>query len=109
MVGEFRLLTRAEVAERLHISTWGVCNLCDAGELAFLAGPPVLIPETELRAYVERRLIRERPKGVNQTTTPEESARRLIEKAKADGSFPLLLKVIKRSRTLALTTRSRRR
>ena len=58
---DVRFLTQEEVAKLLRKSVKTVARLRQSGELAWLPGSPVLIAETEVSAYLERRLVRREP------------------------------------------------
>jgi hypothetical protein len=55
---EVRLLTQEEVAQILRRSVASVARLRRAGELAWLPGSPIRIPETELSAYLDRKMVK---------------------------------------------------
>lgn len=55
MADKMRLLTQAEVAERLRVSVRTVARLRADGELPYLPGRPVRIAESDLGDYLERR------------------------------------------------------
>lgn len=96
-----RLLTQQEVAEVLRRSVKSVARLRLAGELAWLPGSPVMIPAAELDAYVARREMAEERARPAARRSPEEAARRMIEKMRAKGelgSLQQLLRDTKRHR-----------
>lgn len=53
-----RFLTQEEVATLLRKSVKTVARLRQSGELAWLPGSPILITETEVSAYLDRRIVR---------------------------------------------------
>ncbi len=65
-----RLVTAEEAAERLGCSRRTVTRLCMSGQISFIPGRPVRIPEHEIEAYVERMLVRARPRESAPVTFP---------------------------------------
>ena len=57
-MAEIVLLTEEEVAERLRCSVARIGKLRSEGELPYLIGPPVLIPEADLNEYIRATLVR---------------------------------------------------
>jgi excisionase family DNA binding protein len=53
-----RLITQAEAANRLGVSIRTMSKLRAEGELAYIPGRPVKIPETEVTDYIRRKLVR---------------------------------------------------
>lgn len=87
-----RFLTQQEVADVLRRSVHSVARLRRAGELAWLPGSPVLIPAAELDAYLERKMVARREKAEERSRpaprkSPEEAARRMIERMRARGEL----------------------
>ena len=91
--GELRLLKPNEVAKRLQIGVREVYRLCEKGELAFLAGP-VRIPEGELRAYIERHLIRNKLAAEDARSRFEPE--KILAKMRADGSLERLFEAARK-------------
>lgn len=87
---EVKLLTQEEVAKVLRKSVRSVARLRAAGELAWLPGSPIMIPETELAAYLERRMVKRRKleqPPVRAERTPQEKAEAMIAKMKRTGAW----------------------
>lgn len=95
-----RLLTQQEVAEVLRRSVKSVARLRLAGELAWLPGSPVMIPAAELDAYLERKMVARREKAEERARpaarrSPEEAARRMVEKMRAKGELASLQQLLR--------------
>lgn len=104
-----KLLTQEEVAKALRRSVRSVARLRTAGELAWLPGSPIMIPETELLAYFERKMVkRQAPSAAPPPSfsfpvpaakrTPEEKAARMIEKMKQSGQWEGFADLVRRTR-----------
>lgn len=55
-----KLLTQAEVAIILRRGVKSVSRLRTSGELGYLPGSPVMIPESEVDAYLQRAIVKQR-------------------------------------------------
>ena len=87
---EVRFLTQEEVAQLLRRSVASVARLRRAGELAWLPGSPILIPETELNDYLERKMVKRRTREqppARTGPTPEEKGAALVAKLKRRGHW----------------------
>lgn len=85
------LLTQQEVSVRLRRSVASVARLRKAGELAYLPGSPVMIPASEVDAYLERKMVarQEKEQAVQQarSPTPQQRADMIIAKMRAKGQL----------------------
>lgn len=90
-----RLLTQAEVARVLRRSVASVARLRRAGELSYLPGHPVLIPEAELTAYLERILVRRevKAKEAPRTRTPAEAAASMKARLQRSGQYDTVIRL----------------
>lgn len=70
IAAEKRFLTQDEVAKILRRSVQSVARLRRMGELAYLPGSPVLIPEAEVTAYLERKMVQRRAPPPPAATDP---------------------------------------
>lgn len=86
-----RLITQAEAAARLSVSVRTLHKLRVAGEIAYIPGRPVRIPEGEIEAYIERMTIR----AEAQRDEAAELARR-AQKAAADAKMRNTLERLRR-------------
>lgn len=75
---ETRFLTQEEVAGLLRKSVQAVARLRKSGELAWLPGSPILIEESEVSAYLERRIVR-REQVASKPTSTQLDDRRIKE------------------------------
>lgn len=87
---EVRFLTQEEVGKLLRRSVASVARLRRAGELAWLPGSPILIPETEVAAYLDRKMVKRR--NAQETTprvvmTPEGKGAALVSKLRRRGKW----------------------
>lgn len=106
MTGVGKLLTQQEVADVLRRNVKSVQRLRAKGELGYLPGRPVMIPQAELDAYLERRMVRRQvvetlPEAATlpqapmasagsssrACRTPQEQADYMLAKMKRDGSL----------------------
>lgn len=95
-----RFLTQQEVADVLRRSVAAVARLRRKGELAWLPGSPILIPAEELDAYLDRKMVARREKAEERARpaprrTPEEAARRMVEKMRAKGELGNLQQLLR--------------
>jgi len=107
-----KLLTQQEVAEILRRDVKSEQRLRAKGELGYLPGRPVMIPQAELDAYLERRMVKRQvvdpvsaatpsPQASfsaaastpNARKTPEERANAMLAKMKRDGSLDGLIRL----------------
>ena len=89
------LLTQQEAATRLRVSVKTVQRLRQAGQLAYLPGPPVRIPADELERYVRRTITRDTPRPTPlvmrsfRQLSIKERARRAAAEVLASGHNPM--------------------
>lgn len=95
-----KFLTQDEVAKLLRRSVKSVARLRDAGELAWLPGSPILIPETEVQAYLDRQMITRRTPPQNAPVSVEARADALVAKLKRSGGISGLLALRAKTRNL---------
>jgi hypothetical protein len=105
---DVKLLTQEEVAKALRRSVRSVARLRTAGELAWLPGSPIMIPETELSAYLERKIVKRAPSAAPRPPvpspvpaakrTPEEQAAGMIENMKRTGQWEGFADLVRRTR-----------
>ena len=97
VAAEKRFLTQDEVAKILRRSVQSVARLRRIGELAYLPGSPVLIPEAEVTAYLERKMVQRRAPPPPPPLTHAERAGAMLAKLKRDGKLEGLIAVARKA------------
>lgn len=92
-----RFLTQEEVAKLLRRSVQSVARLRRTGELAYLPGSPVLIPEAEVMAYLERKMVQRSAPPPAPPPTNAERAGAMLAKLKRDGKLEGLIAVARKA------------
>lgn len=100
---DVRLLTQEEVAHALRRSVRSVARLRTAGELAWLPGSPIMIPETELTAYLERKIVKRQaadPSARREAVKPTPVARAaaMLDRLEQRGQLAGLLELRRQTR-----------
>lgn len=99
------LLTQQEVADILRRDVKSVQRLRERGELGYLPGRPVLIPQAELDAYLERHMVKRQvvdaPAAIDRDAVMAAKARQAIEQLKRRGDFEELVELRARTRPRA--------
>jgi hypothetical protein len=100
---EVRLLTQEEVAKVLRRSVRSVARLRNSGQLAWLPGSPVMIPETELAAYLDRKMVKREvaeppPAPAAPKWTPEDRAAKMIDDLRRSGQLAGVAELVRRTR-----------
>lgn len=100
---EVRLLTQEEVAKVLRRSVRSVARLRSSGQLAWLPGSPVMIPETELAAYLDRKMVKREvaeppPAPAAPKWTPEDRAAKMIDDLRRSGQLAGVAELVRRTR-----------
>lgn len=92
-----RFLTQEEVAKILRRSVQSVARLRRMGELAYLPGSPALIPEAEVTAYLERKMVQRSAPSPAPLPTNAERAGAMLSKLKRDGKLDGLIAVARKA------------
>ena len=94
---DVRFLTQEEVATLLRKSVKTVARLRQSGELAWLPGSPILVAETEVSAYLERRIVRQEQAAATpptpKFTRPKED---IVARLKRQGRWEAIVATRKR-------------
>lgn len=92
-----RFLTQEEVAKILRRSVQSVARLRRMGELAYLPGSPVLIPEAEVTAYLERKMVQRSAPPPPLKPTNAQRAEAMLAKLRRDGKLDGLIAVARKA------------
>lgn len=95
---EIGFLTQDEVAKILRRSVKSIARLREAGELAWLPGSPILIPRTEVAAYLDRKMVKRNASTAVNQPTPEDKGEALIARLKRQGKWDGIVAFGKKTR-----------